>query len=224
MRFPRNVKIFRGQVDAAPFGGLFFLLLIFLLLFHTNVFIPGVPIDLGGKPPPPEMPSRTLSVRRDTSLEFEGKTYSFEQFEAELRQRAKSGTLPKRLVFENEPGAPETLTVQAQTLLTELGVLLKDPGNRLELPEDAGFPGVAGESVVVAVNLNGQIFYQQQRIQGSQLQEQLTAAVEHAAGPLTMILQADKKVSFDKLMELMQIARKAGVARVSLAHRPRPLD
>ena len=46
MRFPHNTKIFRGQLDAAPFVGVFFLLVIFLLFNSGLVFTPGVPIRL----------------------------------------------------------------------------------------------------------------------------------------------------------------------------------
>lgn len=46
MKLPRNAKIFRGQLDAAPFAGVTFLLLILLLLSSKLVFTPGVRIDL----------------------------------------------------------------------------------------------------------------------------------------------------------------------------------
>lgn len=46
MKLPRNAKVFRGQLDAAPFAGVLFLLLIFLLLSSKLVFTPGVHIDL----------------------------------------------------------------------------------------------------------------------------------------------------------------------------------
>lgn len=46
MRFPRNNRIFRGQFDAAPFAGVFFLLVLFLLLHPAFVFVPGVPLHL----------------------------------------------------------------------------------------------------------------------------------------------------------------------------------
>lgn len=46
MRYPRGVKIFRGQVDAAPFIGVVFLLVIFLLLQSSLVFPPGLRIEL----------------------------------------------------------------------------------------------------------------------------------------------------------------------------------
>ena len=45
MKFPRNARIFRGQLDMGPFAGVFFLLVIFLLL-ASLVSTPGIPIDL----------------------------------------------------------------------------------------------------------------------------------------------------------------------------------
>lgn len=46
MRFPRNAKIFRGQLDAAPFAGVLFVLVIMLLLTWRLAFTAGVQIDL----------------------------------------------------------------------------------------------------------------------------------------------------------------------------------
>jgi biopolymer transport protein ExbD len=45
MKFPRNAKIFRGQLDVAPFAGVFFLLIMFLLV-ASLVYTPGVRLEL----------------------------------------------------------------------------------------------------------------------------------------------------------------------------------
>ena len=45
MKFPRNARIFRGQLDAAPFAAVFFLMLMFLWL-AALVYTPGVPLQL----------------------------------------------------------------------------------------------------------------------------------------------------------------------------------
>jgi biopolymer transport protein ExbD len=45
MKFPRNARIFRGQLDAAPFATVFFLLVIFAIL-GSRVYVPGVRLDL----------------------------------------------------------------------------------------------------------------------------------------------------------------------------------
>ena len=73
MKLPRNVKIFRGQLDAAPFASVAFLLLIFLVLQSKLVFTPGlllridapeVPLDLPGT----ANPTVVVAVRVKVSL------------------------------------------------------------------------------------------------------------------------------------------------------------
>ncbi|MSU62628.1 MAG: hypothetical protein EXS31_09550 [Pedosphaera sp.] len=46
MKYPRNVRVFRGQFDAAPFAGVLFLLVILLLLLFRVAFTAGVRLDL----------------------------------------------------------------------------------------------------------------------------------------------------------------------------------
>ena len=59
MRFHRTAKIFRGRFDAAPLAGIFFLLLIFLLL-TSLVYTPGVPASISSRPVnPPALHSAT---------------------------------------------------------------------------------------------------------------------------------------------------------------------
>src|SRR5690242_13513202 len=45
MKFPRNAKIFRGQLDVAPFAGVFFILVMFLLV-ASLIYTPGVRMEL----------------------------------------------------------------------------------------------------------------------------------------------------------------------------------
>ena len=133
MRFPRNTKIFRGQLDAAPFAGVFFLLVIFLLLHSAMVFTPGVPI---------------------------------------------------------------------------------------QLPEALNLPGVASPALVVAVDENGQFYFENQVIGQQQLKEKLRSAVSEARQPLTLVVRADKKVHIDELMPLWLLARAAGIKEIVQATRP----
>lgn len=133
MRFPRNAKIFRGQLEVAPFAGVFFVLLLFLLLHSSMVFIPGIPI---------------------------------------------------------------------------------------QLPEGANLPGIAGGTVVVAVDKSGQIYFQNQVSDEIRLKEKFQAAVANAREPLTLIVQADKQVAFETLVPLLLLARAAGIKEGMLAIRP----
>ena len=45
MKFPRNARIFRGQLDAAPFAAVFFLLVVFVLM-GTLLYSPGIQVKL----------------------------------------------------------------------------------------------------------------------------------------------------------------------------------
>ena len=220
MRYSRNVKIFRGGVDAAPFAGLFFATVLFMVLFYSHAFFPGVPIALAADDEPVVMAERTVRVTGEGTIAFLGEQLDLAGFEQELTERERRGELPARVVFDRAPGASEKVAERVENLLKGAGVQIKVPGSRLELPEDAGFAGVPNPVVVVGVNLNGQIFYQHQKIQEVALQLKLAEAVERASGPLTMLLQADRNLPVEKVTELSKIARKAGIAQVVIGTRP----
>lgn len=133
MRFPRSTKVFRGQLEAAPFIGVFFLLIILLLLKSSFVFTPGVPI---------------------------------------------------------------------------------------QLPEAAELPGPATPVLVVAVDKEGQFYYQNQVTDAPSLKEEFEAAVSRASGPLTLVIQADKAVKMETVIRLGLLARAAGIKESYLATRP----
>jgi biopolymer transport protein ExbD len=133
MRFPHNLKIFRGQFDAAPFAGVFFLLVIFLLLHSSLIFIPGVPI---------------------------------------------------------------------------------------RLPETAPLPGVDRPTLVVAVDKDGQFYFESQVCSEDLLKEKLQAAQAGATTPLTLVVQADKSVRSEVLVRLGMLARSVKIQEMMLATRP----
>ena len=133
MRFPRANKIFRGQLDAAPFAAVFFLLVIFLLLSSSLVFTPGLPISL---------------------------------------------------------------------------------------PDAANLPGTANPTLVVALDATGQIYFENQLTPENQLKVKLRLAAESSREPLTLVVQADKSVTYETLARLGLLARDAGIKAILLATRP----
>lgn len=133
MRFPHNTKIFRGQLDMAPFAGVLFLLLIFLLLQSSMVFTPGLPI---------------------------------------------------------------------------------------RLPETANLPGSANPSVAVAVDSGNVIYFENQAVSPVRLAEKLKSAVEESKEPLTLIIQADREVKYEMLVQLGLLARDVGIKEALLATSP----
>jgi len=123
MKFPRNARIFRGQLDVAPFATVFFLLVIFLML----------------------------------------------------------------------------------------GSLVYTPGVHIQLPTAEGLPGTDKRTVAVAIDANGQLYYQNQWIEEKELRNRLRKEVENSAEPLALLVQADKSVSYERILRLALLASEVGI-------------
>jgi biopolymer transport protein ExbD len=136
MKFPRNAKIFRGRLDAAPFACVFFLLVIFLLLAS----------------------------------------------------------------------------------------LIYTPGVRIQLPEATRLPGMGRPTFAVALDASGRYFFENQVIQPTDLKVRLQEAVKKSSEPPTLIVRADKSVSYEALAQLTLLARDAGIKEALLATLPRAFD
>jgi biopolymer transport protein ExbD len=136
MKFPRNARIFRGRLDAAPLASVFFLLVIFIML----------------------------------------------------------------------------------------GSLVRTPGVRLQLPEASDLPGTDRPTIAVAIDTGGLLYFQNQRIERDALRERLRQAAKTAPEPLTLVVQADKKVTCEMLMDLTLLARESGITNGLLATLPRPFS
>ena len=117
MRLPRHARIFRGQLDAAPFAGVFFLVLIFITFNSQLVFTPGVRIQLPQADGLPGTTNPTIEVAVDRSGQF----YFANQViaEAELKQRLRAAAEKAKA-----RGSQLTLVVLAHEL-TPNGVLFK---------------------------------------------------------------------------------------------------
>ena len=135
MKFPRNARIVRGQLDAAPFAAVFFLLVMFMML----------------------------------------------------------------------------------------GSLVYTPGARLQLqlPRADGLPGTDKPTVSVAVDADGRLYYENQWIEETKLQGRLREAAKKSPEPLTLVVQADKSVSYERCLRLALLARDAGIEEALLATLPR---
>ena len=105
-----------------------------------------------------------------------------------------------------------------------LGSLVYTPGARLELqlPRAEGLPGTDKPSVSVAIDADGRLYYENQWIEESELRRRLQEAVGKSAKPLTLVVQADKAVSYEKCLRLALLARDVGISDALLATLPRP--
>ena len=116
MKFPRNARIFRGQLDATPYASVFFLLVIFVLL-SALIYTPGIHIEL-----------------------------------------------------------PEV----SASLVT----------------------GVDGPTVAVAMDKNGQLYYDNELLAADALKKRLRAAAQKAAQPLTLVVRGDKAATYEMCVQL----------------------
>ncbi len=139
MKFPRTAKIFRGPFDAAPMIGVFFLLLIFILL-ASLVYTPGIPIQLSSDASFSNLSSgkKMVSIARNGEITFEKQIYKLPDLER-LRGELKKTPI-EMLVLHSEPGAPREIVNRFRDL------------TRIELPNPGNFSGSANPTVMVAVN------------------------------------------------------------------------
>ena len=107
-----------------------------------------------------------------------------------------------------------------------LGTMMPVPGLRvnLEPPAASDLPGITGPAVSVAVDSQGRLYYKNKIVTEQELTEGLTDAVHEIAGTPTLVIHADKAVSYDKLVQLMQLARSVGITNSLLATLPRLSD
>ncbi|HEY1662722.1 MAG TPA: biopolymer transporter ExbD [Verrucomicrobiae bacterium] len=100
--------------------------------------------------------------------------------------------------------------------------LMPTPGIPLQLPVAAGLPGIDQPTVSVAVDSSGRYFYANQLVNDFQLKSGLMTAVKTTGPRLTLVIHADKSVTYDQLVHLTMLAHGAGIHSALLATMPRP--
>jgi biopolymer transport protein ExbD len=104
--------------------------------------------------------------------------------------------------------------------------LLPTPGVPMQLqpPSANDLPGIDRPSVAVAMDASGRYFFKNQIVTESQLQSGLSNAVKNSRAPLTLVIQADKSVTYDQLIHLTLLARSNGIQNALLATLPQTSD
>jgi biopolymer transport protein ExbD len=101
--------------------------------------------------------------------------------------------------------------------------LLPTPGisTSLQPPTANDLPGTDKPSVSVAVDASGRFYFANQIVSETQLRSNLSAAVKKSREPLTLVIHADKTVTYERLVRLTLLARDAGIQKALLATLPR---
>ena len=124
MKFPRNARIFRGQLDASPFVGVLFLVAIFLLLNSSLVFVPGVAIKLPEAADLPGVIGRTVRVAVDSNRHFYYRSQIIKEsdLQFELRKAVLGTKEPLTLMLVADKTIPLDTIVQLAKLARAAGL------------------------------------------------------------------------------------------------------
>jgi biopolymer transport protein ExbD len=118
MKFPRNARIFKGHLDAAPFAGVFFCTLIFILL-GTFVYTPGVQINLPASHS--ELPGATgplvsVALGPGNQLYFENQVIRASELKYRLADEVRKSPEVTLMILQDA-----AVTAEQQVALIELG-------------------------------------------------------------------------------------------------------
>ena len=100
-----------------------------------------------------------------------------------------------------------------------LAALLPVQGLRVQLqPPVAGdLPGIDKPTVAMAVDSRGRFYFKNKIVSEAELRAGLTNAVKNSREPLSLVIHADKTVTYDQLVRLTLLARDAGIQNALLA-------
>ena len=107
-----------------------------------------------------------------------------------------------------------------------LGALLPVSGLRMQLnpPAADDLPGVSQRTVAMAVDSGGRFYFENQIVSELVLSNCLKATVVGAHEPLTLVIHADKDVTYEQIAHLSLLARDCGITNSLLATLPRVVD
>ncbi|HAV63001.1 MAG TPA: hypothetical protein DCY13_11625 [Verrucomicrobiales bacterium] len=100
MKLPRNAKVFRGQLDVAPFMGVFLLLLLFVMLQQQIAHVPGLRVQLPAGADVPGIRGPAVAVVMDSSgrLYFDNQQVTATELREQLRLAANQMEEPVSLI------------------------------------------------------------------------------------------------------------------------------
>lgn len=124
MRFPHHARIFRGQFDVAPFAGVLFILLIFLLFNSAFVFTPGVPLELpeAADLPGPDTPTAMVAVDESGRLYFQNQITDEVRLKQDLLAAQANSPEPLTLVVRADRQVKNEVIVRLYVMARDLGL------------------------------------------------------------------------------------------------------
>jgi biopolymer transport protein ExbD len=138
MKLPRNARIFQGQLDVAPFAGVFFLLLMFILFSSSFLYTPGIQIDLpevDNPLPGTTHPSLVVSIDSSGRIYHENQVTTEKELLLHLRKEVEDSPEPLMLILQADKNTTLGTLFNIMNLARNAGVqhtqLASEPHNFL---------------------------------------------------------------------------------------------
>jgi biopolymer transport protein ExbD len=129
-----------------------------------------------------------------------------------------------RLLRSTLDVAPFAVVFFLLIIFLTLAALLPTPGLSLRLPVAGDLPGTDKPTVAVAIDADGRLFFANQIVTENELKAHLSIALKNSGEPLTLVVQADRAVTYGQLVHLTMLARDVGIHDVLLATLPRVIN
>jgi len=120
--------------------------------------------------------------------------------------------------------APFAAVLFLLVIFLMLGGLIYTPGVAVSPPLAEGLPGTDQPTVSVAMDAGGRLYFENQIIARDKLKSALKAAVHKSRQPLTLVIHADKSVTFDQLVDLVMLAKEPEIGITNFLWATRPAN
>ena len=105
-----------------------------------------------------------------------------------------------------------------------LGMLITTPGVPLQIPAADDLPGASRPTVDMAVDALNRFYFENQMVSERQLKTSLHNAVHSTREQLTLVIHADKSVTYDQLIHLTLLAQSPGIGITNILFAILPRD
>ena len=117
--------------------------------------------------------------------------------------------------------APFAAVLFLLVIFLMLGWLAPQAGLPVQLPAADNLPGTDKPTVSVALDASGRLYFADQMVTETKLKSALKTAAQKSRQPLTLVILADKAVTYEQLVHLTLLARNADITNALLATLPR---
>lgn len=125
MKFTRNARLLRSQLDVAPFAAVFFLLVIFMML-GSLIYTPGARVELqlpqGRGLPGTDKPTVSVAIDAEGRLYYENQWIDEKALLGRLREAASKSSDSLTLVVQADKRVAHERVIRLELLAREAGI------------------------------------------------------------------------------------------------------